>query len=112
MTGVRLPVADTGQVRAYIADLVRRHPRQIWTTLALHATAAVAGLVAPRLVGQIVEDVRSGTTVAHVDTLALIVAVSVVVQTLITRTARYRSFVLGEQILAELREDFVENTLA
>ena len=31
---------------------------------------------------------------------------------MLTRYARYVSFVLGEQVLAELREDFVENSLA
>ena len=30
----------------------------------------------------------------------------------LTRWARYRSFALGEQVLAELREDFVDNALA
>jgi ABC-type multidrug transport system fused ATPase/permease subunit len=112
MTDTRLPVADTPQVRAYVADLVRRHPRAIATMLGLHALAACFGLVAPRLVGQIVQDVRDGTTLGHVDLLAGIVAVAVVVQTVVTRAARYRSFVLGEEILAELREDFVENALA
>ena len=33
-------------------------------------------------------------------------------QTVLTRYARYVSQVLGEQVLAELREDFVGNTLA
>ncbi|HEX6485777.1 MAG TPA: ABC transporter ATP-binding protein, partial [Nocardioidaceae bacterium] len=35
-----------------------------------------------------------------------------VVQTVLTRYARYVSFVLGEEVLADLREDFVDNTLA
>ena len=35
-----------------------------------------------------------------------------VAQTVLTRFARYLSQVLGEQVLAELREDFVDNTLA
>ena len=33
-------------------------------------------------------------------------------QTVLTRYARYCSFALGEQVLAELREDFVEQSLA
>ena len=107
-----LPVADTPQVRAYVAGLARRHPRAITVTLLLHASAALAGLVAPKLVGEIVEAVQSGTSLGHVDRLAMVVAAAVVVQTLLTRAARYRSFVLGEEILAELREDFVANSLA
>jgi ABC-type multidrug transport system fused ATPase/permease subunit len=112
MSTTSLPVATTPQVRRYLGELVRRHPRAITVTLLLHAAAALFGLVAPRMVGEIVESVRSGTTLGHVDKLAMIVAAAVVVQTVLTRHARYRSFVLGEEVLAELREDFVENALA
>jgi ABC-type multidrug transport system fused ATPase/permease subunit len=107
-----LPVADNTQVRTYLWQLAKRYPRQIWGGLALHALAAAAGLVAPRLLGDIVESVQKGTTLAHVNKLALVIALSLVVQTAVTRYARYVSFVTGERVLAELREDFVENTLA
>ncbi len=112
MTSPQLPVADDRQVRAYVVGLTRRHPRAIALTLSLHAGAALAGLVAPRLLGSIVESVQQGSTTGHVDRLAALIAAAVVVQTLLTRAARYQSFVLGEQVLAELREDFVANTLA
>ncbi|HET6562156.1 MAG TPA: ABC transporter ATP-binding protein [Marmoricola sp.] len=107
-----LPVADTGQVRTYIADLARRHRRPLVAALVLHTAAALAGLVAPRLVGRIVEAVQAGTTVGYVNLLAAVIAGAVVVQTLLTRSARFRSAVLGEEILADLREDFVESSLA
>ena len=80
--------------------------------LALHAAAALAGLVAPRLLGAIVEEVQSGGGVGTVDRLTLVIAAALVAQTVLTRAARYRSFVFGEEVLAELREDFVANTLA
>ncbi len=107
-----LPVADTRQVRAYVASLFRRHPRRIWATFGLHAAAALAALAGPRLLGDLVQAVQSGTTVGHVDRIVALLAVFLIVQTVLTRYARYLSFTLGEQVLAEVREDFVENALA
>ncbi|GAA1762755.1 ABC transporter ATP-binding protein [Nocardioides hankookensis] len=107
-----LPVADTRTVRKYVGTLARRHPRMLYGALALHVAAAVAGLAAPRLLGGLVESVEQGTTTDHVDTIIGLLAVFLVAQTVLTRFARYLSQVLGEQVLAELREDFVDNTLA
>jgi len=111
-TGTRLPVADAASVRRYARDLARRHPRMLWSALALHVLAATAGLAAPRLLGGLVQAVEDGTTTTHVDRIALVLAGFLVLQTVLTRYARYLSQVLGEQVLAELREDFVENALA
>ncbi len=107
-----LPVADAPALRSYVRTLGRRHPRLIGTALALHGLAAVAGLAAPRLLGDLVEDVKDGTSLGHVNTVAILLAGFLVAQTVLTRFARLVSQVLGEQVLAELREDFVDNTLA
>lgn len=106
-----LPVADRTTVRRYLRGLLRRHPRAIGTALALHVLAAAAGLAAPRLLGDLVQAVHDGTTTAHVDRIAALLAVFLVAQTLLTRSARLRSQVFGEQVLAELREDFVNSAL-
>ncbi|WP_296606971.1 ABC transporter ATP-binding protein [Nocardioides sp.] len=107
-----LPVADTAAVRRYAVALARRHPRMLWGAVSLHVLAALAGLAAPRLLGGLVEAVEKGTTAGHVDRIALALAGFLLAQTVLTRYARYLSQVLGEQVLAELREDFVGNTLA
>ena len=106
-----LPIADSRSVRRYAASIARRYPRLLWSALALHALAALTALAAPRLLGGLVEAVETGTTTGYVDRLVLLLAVFLVAQTILTRFARYLSQVLGEQVLAELREDFVENTL-
>jgi ABC-type multidrug transport system fused ATPase/permease subunit len=80
--------------------------------IGLHALAAVAGLAAPRLLGDLVQAVEEGTSAAHVDKIVLLLAVFLVIQTVLTRQARFVSQSLGEEVLAELREDFVDNTLA
>ena len=107
-----LPVAEGRHVGRYVVSIAKRYPRMVWGSAALHIAAALAALAAPRLLGNLVEAVEDGTTVATVDRTVLLLAGFLLLQTLLTRYARYLSFVTGEQVLAELREDFVENTLA
>jgi ABC-type multidrug transport system fused ATPase/permease subunit len=107
-----LPVADGRSVLLHARAVARQHPRMLGGTLALHVLAALAALAAPRLLGDLVEAVERGTTAAHVDRVILLLAGFLVLQTVLTRYARYLSQVFGEQVLAELREDFVGNTLS
>jgi ABC-type multidrug transport system fused ATPase/permease subunit len=107
-----LPVAGPTEVRAYAMHIATHHKRTVWTMVGLHASAALAALAAPRLLGDLVQSVEEGTTVGHVDRIMLVLAGFLVVQTLLTRFARFVSQSFGEKVLAELREDFVENTLA
>jgi ABC-type multidrug transport system fused ATPase/permease subunit len=107
-----LPVADTAAVVRYARALARRHPRSLAITIGLHAVATVTGLVAPWLIGELVQAVQEGTTQAHVNSVIATIAVFVILQSVLVRWARFRSFALGEQVLAELREDFVDNALA
>jgi len=106
-----LPVADTRQVRRYARDLFRRHPRALLTAVALHAVAAVAGLVGPRLLGDLVESIQRGAGVRTVDRIAITIAVFVVTQAVLVRFAYLASARLGERVLAELREEFVDRVL-
>jgi ABC-type multidrug transport system fused ATPase/permease subunit len=107
-----LPVADGRAVRRHAQAIARRHPRLLGGAVVLHGAAALAALAAPRLLGDLVEAVEQGTTVAHVDRVVVLLAGFLVVQTVLTRFARYLSQVLGEQVLAELREDFVDSALS
>ena len=81
-------------------------------SLTLHVLAALTALAAPRLLGDLVEAVDEGTTTAYVDQVVMWLAGFLVVQTVLTRYARFLSQALGEQVLARLREDFVSNALA
>ncbi|MFI0792402.1 ABC transporter ATP-binding protein [Micromonospora rubida] len=107
-----LPVADAGQVRRYARTLVRRHPRALAVALGLHALAAAAGLVAPRLLGGLVEGISRGTSTVTVDRIALAIGGFVVAQSVLVRFAHLASARLGEGVLAELREEFVDRLLA
>jgi ABC-type multidrug transport system fused ATPase/permease subunit len=106
-----LPVANAADVRRYARQLMRRYPRDLLGSLALHGFAAISGLVAPRLIGELVQDVEQGTTTGHIDTIVIVIGTFLLAQTLLTRWARYESFKLGEKVLADLREDFVDNAL-
>ncbi|MFI7646104.1 ABC transporter ATP-binding protein [Micromonospora sp. NPDC049460] len=107
-----LPVADARQVRRYARRLVRRHPRALGVALGLHALAAAAGLVAPWLLGDLVEGISRGTTGVTVDRIALLIAGFVLAQSVLVRFAHLASARLGERVLAELREEFVDRILA
>nr|WP_218935635.1 ABC transporter ATP-binding protein [Actinomadura citrea] len=105
-----MPVATPAQVRAYARRLVLRHPRDLAGVLALHALAALTGLVTPRLLGSLVEGVRDGG--ADIDTTGLAIAGFVIVQSVLIRYAYLASAKLGERVLAELREEFVDRVMA
>jgi ABC-type multidrug transport system fused ATPase/permease subunit len=112
-----LPVANQAEVRAYARRMTLKYPRELATALALHVLAAVCGLVAPRLLGNLVEEVQqsAGHATRHgtwtVDKIAIAITVFVVVQGVLTRFAVYASARLGEKVLARLREEFVDQVL-
>jgi ABC-type multidrug transport system fused ATPase/permease subunit len=107
-----LPVATSAQVRAYAVAIARRHRRALTVVVGLHAAATLAALAGPALLGAIVEAVRQGTTAGHVDRLALAVLAALVVEVGLVGVARNASYVLGERVLAELREGFLDRVLA
>ncbi|MFN2467207.1 MAG: ABC transporter ATP-binding protein, partial [Gaiellaceae bacterium] len=66
----------------------------------------------PPLLGELVESVEGGTTRGHVDRIVLLLAAFLLASTVLTWLARRASFVLAEQMFAELREDFMRRVLA
>ncbi|MEV5411605.1 ABC transporter ATP-binding protein [Thermopolyspora sp. NPDC052614] len=106
-----LPVADRAQVRAYARRLTLKYPWELGLALALHGLAAITGLAGPWLLGDLVQAVADGREV-NVDLVALTIAGFVLAQGVLIRFAVYISSRLGEKVLAELREEFVERVLA
>ena len=107
-----LPIADGPELRRQARILGTRHKRALLGVVGLHAMAATAGLAGPPLLGRLVDAVQQGTTTGYVDKLVVVLAVFLVAQTILTWLARRASFVLSEQIFAELREDFIRRVLA
>ncbi|TWP36157.1 ABC transporter ATP-binding protein [Leekyejoonella antrihumi] len=107
-----LPIADTDAVRAHTARLMRRHRGVLTRVIGLHALAAIAGLVAPRVIGELIDGLTGGTiTMSRINDLIMVLAASVIVQTVLVWFARRAGFVMGESIFAELRERFIERVV-
>ncbi|MGY4769017.1 ABC transporter ATP-binding protein [Kribbella sp. CWNU-51] len=103
----RLPVAGSATVRAYLKTLFRRHRRAFgWLTL-VNAVAALSGMVGPWLLGNVVEKLSQGSTDVQLPSVVLGFVIALLVQTVFVRLTRLRGAVLGEEMLADLREDFL-----
>jgi len=109
---MKLPIADTATVRAYAGVLMRKHHRPLLGIVVLHTLAATAGLAGPAILGLLVNAVTKGTTSAYINTLMLAGVVAVLAQTVLMRFAQRTSMVFGEEVFAELREEFIEAVTA
>ncbi len=111
MTEVILPVANSAQLRRAAVGLLRQHRSELTVTLGLSVCAAAVGLVGPALVGRLVDQLLNGATLGSVDKVVGLLLVIVLVQTILTWAARRRSYILGERIFAQLREEFLERVV-
>ncbi|MEV0285650.1 MULTISPECIES: ABC transporter ATP-binding protein [unclassified Kribbella] len=103
----RLPVAGSATVRAYLKTLFRRHRRAFaWLTL-VNAAAALSGMVGPWLLGNVVEKLSRGERDVDLPYVVIGFVIALAVQTVFVRLTRLRGAVLGEEMLADLREDFL-----
>ncbi|MFJ5867986.1 ABC transporter ATP-binding protein [Streptomyces parvus] len=102
-----LPVGTPSTVRSYVRSLLRRHRRAFTVLIAANAVAVVASITGPYLLGGLVEDLSTGVTDLHLERTAALFAVALVVQVVFTRSMRLRGAMLGEEMLADLREDFL-----
>ncbi|MFD0339078.1 ABC transporter ATP-binding protein [Streptomyces sp. NPDC127117] len=102
-----LPVGTPSTVRSYVRELLRRHRGRFTVLVAFNAIAVIASIVGPYLLGGLVEDLSEGVRDLHLERTAGVFALALIVQTVFTRLMRLRSAMLGEQMLADLREDFL-----
>ena len=112
MSARLLPIADTSEVRTYAKSLIVRHPRELIATLGLYGLAAMASLVGPRLLGELVQNAQNGTTTGAINKIAVTLISFVIIQTVLTHYAYRAAARFGTTLLAELREEFVEKVLA
>ncbi|MGN5631431.1 ABC transporter ATP-binding protein [Streptomyces sp. AC154] len=102
-----LPVGTPATVRSYVGELMRRHRRPFIVVTLLNTVAVLASIAGPYLLGGLVEDLSDGVDELHLERTAAVFAVALVIQTVVTRLMRLRSAMLGEEMLADLREDFL-----
>ncbi|MFI6144235.1 ABC transporter ATP-binding protein [Streptomyces sp. NPDC051109] len=102
-----LPVGTTATVRDYVRGLFRRHRRAFVVLVTVNAAAVTASMVGPYLLGRVVDQLAAGARELHLGRVALLFALALVVQTFFVRLVRLRGAMLGEEMLADLREDFL-----
>ncbi|MEU6370790.1 ABC transporter ATP-binding protein [Streptomyces sp. NPDC046931] len=102
-----LPVGAPATVRAYVAELFRRHRRAFLLLIAVNTVSVVASMAGPYLLGGLVERLSDGARELHLERTAALFVLALVIQTVFVRLVRLRGAVLGEHMLADLREDFL-----
>ncbi|MEV0225162.1 ABC transporter ATP-binding protein [Streptomyces sp. NPDC050704] len=109
-TAETLPVGAPETVRAYVAELFQRHRRAFLLLITVNTVAVVASMVGPYLLGSLVERVSDGTAAArelHLERTAALFVLALVLQAVFVHQVRLRGAMLGERMLADLREDFL-----
>ncbi|SDR69047.1 ABC-type multidrug transport system, ATPase and permease component [Friedmanniella luteola] len=107
-----LPVAGSPEVVGFLKDLFTSRRFLVVALLVLHALAALAGLVVPRILGQLVDAAGAGGSLgARLDGLALAVVAVVLTQAVLTFLALRTSVRFGQDLLAEAREYVVRTVL-
>jgi ABC-type multidrug transport system fused ATPase/permease subunit len=106
-----LPVASGRASWRHLRRLLNEQRRPVATVLVLQAIASAAGLVGPK----VLEDVINNTSIVgesgRIEFAIVIFAGALVVQTVLTGVSRGLGAVLGERVLARLREQFVSRVL-
>jgi ABC-type multidrug transport system fused ATPase/permease subunit len=94
-------------VRAYVGELARRHRGDFVLLIAVNSVAVIASMAGPYLLGRLVEDLSTGVRDLHLGRTIALFTVALAVQAAFVRLVRLRGAILGERMLADLREDFL-----
>ncbi|BCL18915.1 ABC transporter ATP-binding protein [Streptomyces tuirus] len=106
-TANTLPIGAPETVRAYVAELLRRHRRAFLLLVAVNTAAVIASMAGPWLLGGLVERVSDGARDLRLELTAGLFVAALAVQAVFVRQVRLRGAILGERMLADLREDFL-----
>ncbi len=102
-----LPVAPAGSIRAYVRTLAHRHRRALAHLVLANAVAVTASMAGPFLLGGLVQRLAARPGQGSFTLVAGVFLAAITVQAVCTRKVRADGAVLGETLLAELREDFL-----
>jgi ABC-type multidrug transport system fused ATPase/permease subunit len=111
-SGQILPVASGREVVTHTRRVMASRLRELAAVITLYVTATVAGLIPPRMLGDIVTAVQRGTTASRIDVLAAIIAAALIAQSVLIRFGALAGAKLGEALLATFREDFIDGVLS
>ncbi|MFC0628192.1 ABC transporter ATP-binding protein [Kribbella deserti] len=108
----RLPVGGTPTVKAYVRELAVRHKLAFAWLIGVNAIAAISGMVGPYLLGEVVQKLTVGQRDLNLPWVIGLFLLALVLQTIFVRLTRLKGAVLGEHMLADLREDFLVRAVA
>lgn len=106
-TATTLPVGAPATVRGYVGELLRRHRTAFLLLIAVNAVAVLASMAGPYLLGGLVEDLSAGARDLHLTRAVVLFSVALALQAVFVGLVRLRGAMLGERMLADLREDFL-----
>ena len=107
-----LPIADFTTVRVYAKRVLTEHRAAFVRMLSIYAVAAVMSLVPAWVIGKFTNFATDhALTSARIILYVAILLGSSLSYALFTFLARRRSYVLGETIFAQLREEFLASVL-
>ncbi|WP_329015148.1 ABC transporter ATP-binding protein [Streptomyces sp. NBC_00690] len=102
-----LPVAGRTTVRAYGRRMLRRHRRAFGALVLFNTLAVIASMVGPYLLGSAVQKLTDGVRELPLTRTIALFAIALVIQAVFVRMMQLRGAMLGEEMLADLREDFL-----
>lgn len=107
-----LPVASNAAAARFLGRLLTTRKARVVGVIAFNMAAAIAGLLVPRMLGNLVDLVSAGESAAAVvDSIIWAVVGVVLLQSVLTFAARRASAVLGYDLLAAARESVVGTVL-
>jgi ABC-type multidrug transport system fused ATPase/permease subunit len=106
-----LPVASGRASWRHLRRLLREQRRPITMVLGAQGVASAAGLVGPKVLEGVINNMTRAGGNGRIDTAIVIFAGALVVQTVLTGVSRGLGAVLGERVLARLREQFLTRVL-
>ncbi|HEY5266029.1 MAG TPA: ABC transporter ATP-binding protein [Acidimicrobiales bacterium] len=110
---MQLPIANSKVVRAYARVLIREHRRPLARMLSIYALAAVMALIPAWVIGEITNFASDHQlTTFKITVYVATLVVSSLGYAILTFFARRRSYILGELVFAQLREEFLQSVLA
>ncbi|MFZ0665141.1 MAG: ABC transporter ATP-binding protein, partial [Acidimicrobiales bacterium] len=106
-----LPVASSRASWEHVKVLIRQERSFFSLVIGLQVIASAAGLVGPHILEVMIDEVGPHRGIHTVDVAAVLFALALVVQTILTGATRGLGAVLGERLLARLRENLVVSVL-
>nr|BFD86188.1 ABC transporter ATP-binding protein [Streptomyces sp. Xyl84] len=106
-TADTLPVGAPATVRAYVKELLHRHRREFGLLVTVNTVSVLASMAGPWLLGDLVDRVSDGSRELRLGLTTTLFVIALLVQAVFVREVRLRGAMLGERMLADLREDFL-----